>query len=713
VPEKTVMDNGETLLYRYAVTDSDLRKENPLLSAQMLQYLLLIREFEQKLLSEFSDKGKVHGPLHSSIGQEAVAVGATATLQRKDMITSTHRGHHHFLAKTLFYYLPENYDPRKDDVPSAMYEICSKLMAEILGLSAGYCLGRGGSMHLAEKKSGVIGNNAIVGGGISIATGAALKEKLTGGDAVAITYFGEGAINQGVFAECANMAALWKLPVIFLLENNLYSVATYVANSIGVTPVAKRGLGFGLTCYVVDGMSPTAVRCCVQEAREIAVSGRGPVLIECLTYRYKHQGGSQDGTAFGYRTREEIEEWKKKDPCVNYPRQLKEHKTITSEQFKRMKETAEKVIQQACSFARRQPAADTLHITEGLHSDGSELTELNYRELEDYTETKKLRYVESISATLRNWMEKDSSVFVIGEEVGRLGGAFAATKGLYKQFPERTIDAPISEAGFTGMGLGAALCGSRPVVEIMYPDFTMVAADALMNQIPKVRYAYGNQFDVPLVVRTRCAIGSGYGAQHSLDPAAVYALYPGWRIVAPSCPFDVIGLLNTAMASRDPVLFIEHALLYNSRGPVPKDDMDFAIPFGKAKVYGDGADLVIVSYSYMLTVCLEAVRQMEKEGIHCTVVDLRTLDYLHIDWDCLKGQLERIGRMLICEQAPLHGSVGAQIADELQRQCFGFLDTPIQRVGSADIPVPVSKTMEAAAIVQPEDVIKAIRRALQ
>jgi 2-oxoisovalerate dehydrogenase E1 component len=713
VPKKTAINNGETLLYRYSITDSDRQKEDPLLSAQMLQYLLVIREFEEKLLTEFSDTGKVHGPLHSSIGQEAVAIGVSAALARQDAITSTHRGHHHFLAKTLFYYLPQDYDPRKDDAPEASYEICSKLMTEILGLEAGFCLGRGGSMHLADKQSGVLGTNAIAGGGISIAAGAALKEKLTHGDAAALTYFGEGAINQGVFAECANMAVLWKLPVIFLLENNLYAVTTYAGNSVSVKPIAKRGLGFGLASYVVDGMDPTAIRCCVQEARGRAVSSKGPTLIECLTYRYKHHGGSQDGTAFRYRTEEEVQQWKKKDPCENYPKQLMDNKTITFDQLKRMKETAQAVIQKACDFVRRQPTPDTSRITFGLHCDGSELEKLSYRELEDYTETKQVRFVESISATLRRWMEKDNKVFVIGEEVGRLGGAFAATKGLYKEFPERTIDSPISEAGFSGIGLGAALRGCRAVIEIMYPDFTMPGADTLMNQIAKIRYTYGSQFDVPVVVRTRCAIGSGYGAQHSLDPAALYALYPGWRIVAPSCPFDVIGLLNTAMQSADPVLFIEHALLYNSRGPIPKDDMDFAIPFGKAKVYGNGKDITIVSYSYMVTLCLEAARRVEKEGIHCTLVDLRTLDYLHIDWDCLTKQLEQNGRMLICEQAPLHGSVGAQIADKLQRDCFTFLDAPIHRVGAANIPMPVSKVMETAATPQVEDIIEAIRWVLR
>jgi 2-oxoisovalerate dehydrogenase E1 component len=394
---------------------------------------------------------------------------------------------------------------------------------------------------------------------------------------------------------------------------------------------------------------------------------------------------------------------------VVFPQRLLDEHVLSEAQLERMRRNAVEVVDYACRFVSEQPPASTDNLLSGLHSDGEELRDLVYQDIDEFRETKEEKYLTGISLALRRGMERDPHVFVIGEEVGRLGGAFGATKGLYHLFPDRVLDAPISEAGFVGMALGAALRGYRPVVEIMYADFALVAGDQLMNQIAKVRYMYGNQFNVPLMVRSRTAIGTGYGAQHTLDPAAFYALYPGWRIVAPSNTFDMIGLMNTALASNDPVLFLEHHSLYQDRSAIPASNLDFAVPFGQAKVYGDGEDLVVVSYSYMSTLCRKALDELRSENIACTFIDLRTLDYLHIDWTCLKRHLSRIGRMLICEQAPLHGSVGAQIADTLHRECFDSLDGPIHRLGGQNIPLPVSKRMEQCAIPQLDDVKNAIR----
>jgi len=700
--------NTEPLLFDYTLEPSDCVNEDAILSARMLQTILLIREFETRVLREYDEKGLVHGPLHSSIGEEAVAVGVSAALKRNDTITSTHRGHHHFLAKALFYYLGDDYDPRQNSTPEKMQEVCNRTLAEILGLASGYSRGRGGSMHMADRESGILGTNAIVGGGIPIACGSAFTERLLKGDGISLTYFGEGASNQGVFFECMNMTALWNVPVIFLLENNLYSVATSVEQSCSVDPVARKALAAGIPSYVVDGMDPTAVRRCVAMARQHAREGKGPVLVECRTYRYKHQGGNTDGTGFGYRTKEEVESWRKKDPCIIYARQLMQRGVVTQEQIGFMHDIATQSITEACRFVDNQPQVDVSVVAEGLHSSGKELQSLVYMEPHSGGMTREVSYVKCISDTLRRRMETDDRIYIMGEEVGRLGGAFTATKGLYKQFPDRVFDSPISEAGFCGMALGAAITGAKPIIEIMYPDFSLVAADPLFNQIAKVRHVYGDQFDVPLVVRTRSAIGNGYGGQHCLDPAALYALYPGWRIVAPSTPYDVIGLLNTAIQSNDPVLFIEHADLYKIKGSVPEKDLDFAIPFGKARVLERGMDVIIVSYSFMASECEKALDELESRGIHCTFIDLRTLDYMHIDWLALERYLDLAGKMLICEQSPHNGSLGSMIADRLHRECFDSLDAPIYRLGGKNVPVPVSKAMEAACIIHLDDIVNEV-----
>jgi len=699
----------DNLLFDYMLEEKDRKEENPLVSAQMLQYIFFIREFEARVLDAYGEKGLVHGPLHSSIGEEAVAVGVSAALDRMDTVTSTHRGHHHFLAKAYFYHMLDSYDPRSDDTPEIFKEISARTMAEILGLEAGYSGGRGGSMHMADKETGVLGTNAIVGGGIPIACGAAFSEKLLNRDGISLAYFGEGASNQGVLFETMNMCALWNVPVIFLLENNGYAVATSAERSVSVEHVCQKAVSAGIPAYKVDGMDPVAVRSCLEMAREHAVSGKGPVFVECDTYRYKHQAGNSDGTAFGYRTKEEIAEWKSRDPYDTFAKQLIDSKVVTVEQLEKMKDAAVDIIDYACRFVDNLPGPDVSKITTGLHSSGKELASLDYRELDSFTDTKPGRYVDCISSTLRRRMDEDETIYVIGEEVGRLGGAFSATKGLYKQYPKRVIDAPISEGGFCGMALGAAISGSRPVVEIMYPDFALVAADQLFNQIAKIRHMYGNQFDVPLVVRTRAAIGNGYGAQHCLEPASLYALYPGWRIVAPSNPYDVIGLLNTSLRSNDPVLFIEHADLYKHRGEIPVDDPDYAIPFGKAKVYEYGTDIVIVSYSFMAAECKKAVDELREMGINCTLIDLRTLDYKHLDWETVSHHLKKSGILLICELAPKHASLGGMIADRLHRECFDYLDGPIERLAGEDIPVPVSKDMEAAAIIHKDDIVRKVK----
>jgi len=699
----------ENLLFDYTIENKDRKNEDPVLSAQMLQYIFLIREFETRVLDDYADKGRVHGPLHSSIGEEAVAVGVSAALNKFDTVTSTHRGHHHFLGKAIFYHLKDNYDPRKDDIPEKLKEISARTMAEILGLEAGYSAGRGGSMHMADKESGVLGTNAIVAGGIAISCGAAFKEKLSNGNAVSLTYFGEGATNQGIFFETMNMAALWNIPVIYLLENNRYAVATSVERSVSVSHVCQKAMSAGIPAYKVDGMDPVAVRSCLEMAREKAVSSKSPVFVECATYRYKHQAGNSSGVFLGYRTKEEIDEWKLKDPYSVFTKQLIDLKVVTEKQVEKMKNAAVEIIDYACKFVDEQPRPDISKITTGLHSSGEELESLEYRELDSFPKTKTGRYASCISSTLKKRMDNDETIFIIGEEVGRLGGAFGATKGLYKKYPERVIDSPISEGGFCGMALGAAITGLRPVVEIMYPDFALVAADPLFNQIAKIRHMYGNQFDVPIVVRTRSAIGSGYGAQHCLEPASLYALYPGWRIVAPTTPYDVIGLLNTALQSNDPVLIIEHANLYNTKDKIPKDDLDYAIPFGKAKVYEYGTDIVIVSYSYMAVECKKAADELKELGINCTFIDLRTLDYKHMDWDALYFHLQKSGKMLICELAPYGSGLGGHISDRLQRDCFKYLDGPIERLAGKDIPVPVSKEMEAAAIIHKEDIVHKVK----
>ncbi|MFQ3619539.1 MAG: thiamine pyrophosphate-dependent enzyme [Spirochaetales bacterium] len=719
---------AEGELFRFLPKESELRTLNPKDRVRMLFELMLVREFETRLL-ELKDAGLIHGPVHSSIGQEGAAVGVMRALDPLDAVASTHRGHHHFLAKALGYYCRE-YDPRHS-LPQEIYSIVKRTTAEIMGLAEGFCRGRGGSMHLGDRGCYCYGTNAIVAGGVPLATGLGWAFSLSKESQVAVSFLGDGAVHQGVVHEVMNMAKLWKLPVLYFIENNQYAVATSVKEASAVSHLAQIGLGYGLTSLIIDGMDPDTVLLAVQYARNLAVSGNGPIWIEAETYRYKHHAQSLFGSAFGYRKKEEEQEWEKKDPYRCYPQKLIEEGVLKEEEVETFKVQTGEIVQKARDALVKQKETklyipnelypSPLDLEFGVRSEGKELENLPYQE-DPYVENPDLKespllgekktYVDVISEVMGRRMEQDARAVVLGEEVGHLkGGAYMATKGLKQKYPDRVIDTPISEAGFTGMSLGLALAGKRPIVEIMFPDFALVAADQLFNQIGKCRFMYGNQHEIPLIVRTRVSIGTGYGAQHSMEPASLFALFEGWRIVAPSTPYDYIGLFNTSFYSLDPVLIIEHQALYPLEDFVPKD-RDYCLPFGKAALRRKGKDFTLVTYSRMVKVGLEAANLLSQQGIEVEVIDLRTLDLLSLDYDTLGKSLAKTGRILLLEEGHWLGGLGAHLADEVQRRYFDYLDGEILRIGGKNIPMPVSKPLEAFSIPRVEEIVTQITQAL-
>jgi 2-oxoisovalerate dehydrogenase E1 component len=301
---------------------------------------------------------------------------------------------------------------------------------------------------------------------------------------------------------------------------------------------------------------------------------------------------------------------------------------------------------------------------------------------------------------------------VMGEEVANLGGgAYGATKGLPSQFPDRVRNTPISEAGFCGLACGAALNGMHPVVELMFGSFCLVAADPLMNQIAQLMHIYGGKPGMPLVVRTRVAAGLGYGAQHSMDPVAFFALFPGWRIFVPSTPFDYVGLFNTAMSARSPTLIVEHQELYGRGGMIPANDLDYSVAPGRAKVLRAGADLTAVAYGWAARQALEAAGLLSAEGIEVEVIDLRQVDDAGMDWETIGGSIAKTGMLVTVEQAPRCGSIGGKIAAECQRRFFDQLDGPCLSVNGLDAPLPVSRRLERMCLPTVEGIAETMRRA--
>jgi 2-oxoisovalerate dehydrogenase E1 component len=630
------------------------------------------------------------------------------------MVASTHRAHGHFLSKALLYYAPDGYDPRQADLSEEMQQAVTKTLAEIMGLGIGWCGGRGGSMHLYDATSGNLGSNAIVGGGIPIATGAAWAQRLQNKDNVVVSFFGDGAINQGCFHEVANMAALWEAPVLYLVENNLYAVGTHTDESSYVRHLAQRTIGYGFDSLIANGMDPVNVYVAVRDAVDRIRAQPGPFLIEAKTYRYYHHGGGLAGSAFGYRDKEEEQDYRQRDPVSLFPEKLVEAELFSAAEIERLQTMAVASIEQAASACTAQengkrvipaalwPPIETAAAEVRCKEDA--LSGVSFAEQEDFHTFQPMTYVQAISGATLRAMQRDERVIVLGEELANLnGGAYGSTRGIKEVIPERLFNTPISETGFVGMGGGLASVGMRPIVEIMFPDFALMASDQLFNQIGKLRHMYGGQVCFPLLLRTRVAIGYGYGGQHSMDPSSFFAQFSGWRIMAPSNAFDYVGLFNTAMRYADPVLIVEHGMLYAEEGQVPvnaqgKFLMDYCVPYGRAKVVRPGENVTVLTYLTGVGKCLQAAEALAEEGIQAEVIDLRTLDYTGMDYATIGESVIKTGSVLIVEQGPRSLTLGARISDEIQERFFDYLDCPVTKVTALDVPPPVSKALEDAVI---------------
>ncbi|MDR3381276.1 alpha-ketoacid dehydrogenase subunit alpha/beta [Cupriavidus basilensis] len=706
-------------------TDEDWAKADPALLGTLLSHLHLIRGFEEAVL-ELAAEGLVHGPAHSSIGQEGGAAGSIVPLTGADQINGSHRGHHQFVSKALGYLAPNGIDPRAP-LPADVQTLLQRTLAEILGLAQGYCKGRGGSMHLQWAEAGALGTNAIVGGGVPMAAGAAWSHRHAGTDAVAITYFGDGAVNIGSVLETMNLAAAWKLPLCFFIENNRYAVSTTVEESTAEPRLSARGMGFNIPSWKVDGMDPLAVYLATQEALAHMRAGKGPTIIEADLYRFFHQNGPFPGSAFGYRSKEEEQQWRTRDPLELMARRMQARGLISADEIAALRERIKQAMRDAMAAlteadpsgkpGKRRirpelwPSPDFRDV--GIRGDLSELAGLRCEEEAGFSgKLDKRKFIDVVADVMQRRMETDPSVVVMGEDVHRLkGGTNGATRGLCDNFPDRVLGTPISENAFVGLGGGLALDGRyKPVVEFMYPDFMWVAADQVFNQIGKARHMFGGESDVPLVLRTKVAMGTGYGSQHSMDPAGIFATNPGWRIVAPSTPFDYVGLMNTALACKDPVLVIEHVDLYNASGMGPVDDFDYHLPVGKAAVRRGGSDVTVITYLSMVGHSLEAV---EQTGIDAEVIDLRWLDRASIDWDTIAQSVKKTNNVLIVEQGARGTSYGGWLADEIQRRYFDWLDQPVQRVTGAEAAPSISKVLERAAAARTEEVAEGLRQVMR
>ncbi len=701
--------------------DADWDAADPVMLGAMFSHMVLIRTFEECVL-QLAGEGLIHGPAHSSIGQEGGAVGSALALIAGDTVNGSHRGHHQFLAKVLAHLVPEGIDP-SGELEQPIREVLLKTLAEICGLDRGFSHGRGGSMHLQWEEAGAIGTNAIVGGGVPLAAGSAWAHQHAGTNNVAVTYFGDGAANIGSTLESFNLAAAWKVPVCFFIENNLYAVSTTVFEATGEPRLSARGPGFGITSFKVDGMNPLAVFLTMQAANEHMRSGNGPTVVEADVYRYFHQNGPFPGSAFKYRTKEEEASWRARDPIDQVAFHLVRREIHTQNTLDSFIEQANALMVEITSVLlepveggkpnerRIKPSEwpDPAFVNVGVRGDLSEMQGSHYKDREDFEgEIAEVKFIDAVSGVMFNRMEKDPRVVIMGEDIHRLnGGTNGATRGLKDTFPDRVLGTPISENAFTGLAGGMALDGRfRPVIEFMYADFMWVAADQLFNQIGKARHMFGGKSPVPLVLRSKVAMGTGYGSQHSMDPAGIFVTNPGWRVVAPSNPFDYVGLMNTALSCDDPVVVLEHVDLYTSSGPGVPDTYDYFLPVGKAAVKKSGSEVTVISYLAMTNYVMAAVEG--QSAIDAEVIDLRWLDRASIDWDTIGASIKKTNKVIIAEQGALGTSYGGWLSDEIQRRYFDWLDHPVLRVTGTQSSPSISKVLERAAIARTEEMEAAL-----
>jgi 2-oxoisovalerate dehydrogenase E1 component len=639
--------------------------------------MLRIRRFDEGVMDLFKE-GLVKGTAHSYVGQEAVAAGACAALTKADFVVSHHRGHGHCIAKGAS---------------------LDRMMAELMGRVTGYCKGLGGSMHIADLDHNILGANGIVGAGIGIGTGAALTNKLRGNDAVGVVFFGDGAANEGIFHEGLNLGSLWKLPVVYLCENNQYGLSTSMKDSTAVDRISKRASAYSMPGVTVDGNDVLAVHAAVQEAVARARKGDGPTLIEALTYRWGDH--SMRANLPRYRTEAEEVEWRKLDAVARF-----EQKLETTYGFKRaaldaIRAEVEAELGAAKAFAIASPEP-TLDDLEGA------VYAPHYRPQEPrLAATRELSFAEAINEALAQEMERDPRVFVLGEDVGKIGGIFAATRGLIEKFgPERVRDTPISEAAIAACAVGAAITGMRPVAEVQIFDFITHMMDMIVNQAAKFRFMLGGKPTVPLVIRGPQGGGIRLAAQHSQSLEAWFTHVPGLVVLGPSSPYEAKGLLISAMREDNPVIFLEHKMLYvGKKAPVPEEA--YAIPIGKAVIKRHGSDVTLVATMAMVESALQAATRLEAEGIDVEVIDPRTLRPL--DEDTIIQSVKKTSRLVIAHEGWKRWGFGAEVAAMVAEKAIDWLDAPILRVGARDSPMPYNDKLERLVIPQVEDIVDAIK----
>ena len=626
--------------------------------------MLLPRVIEERGLNLLR-QGRV-GKWFSAMGQEAISAGLVCTARPDDVIFTAHRNMGVFAGRVDL----------------------ARMFRQLFGKDGGFTKGRERTFHFGAPDDGVIGMISHLCAMLPVAAGRALAEKLSGSDRIVFVTVGDGASAEGDFHEAVNLAAVWTLPVVFVIENNQYSLSTPAAEQYITSTLANRAIGYGIPGIVADGNDIVEVSRVLAEAAERARRGDGPTLIEMKTFRVR---GHEEASGTKYVSPELIEEWKKKDPLQRAEAMLLERGIVSQDGLADRKRPIKERVDALAEEALKVPEPDSSAERELADVYAPSRYSADSAEVPADRPASEMRYVDAVRDGLAEAMRHNPRVVLMGQDIAEYGGVFKATDKLVDEFGKaRVRNTPTIESGMVGAGLGLALGGYVPMIEIQYGDFITCAFNQIVNNVAKTHYRWGTA--VPMVIRAPVGGGLAAGPFHSQNVEAWFTHVAGLKVVAPATSRDAKGLLLAAFEEGNPVLYLEHKFLYrNVTDRVPAGY--YTVPIGKARVARPGTDLTIVTYGVGVPWALDAASQLAGEGREIEVIDLRTL----LPWDVgtVLESVTRTHRALVLHEAPTTGGFGGEIASTIGREAFEWLDAPVVRVGSLDMPVPAAKAVEA------------------
>ncbi len=627
---------------------------------ELYQNLLLPRRIEERML-KLLRQNKI-SKWFSGIGQEAISVGVTFALDSKDYLLPMHRNLGLFTTRGLDLY---------------------KLFCQLLGKAEGFSRGRDRSFHFGVMEHRIVGMISHLAATMPIADGLALASKLRESGFIACSFCGDGATSEGEFHEALNLAAVWELPVIFIIENNGYGLSTPVSEQYACNDLVERAAGYGVNGIKIDGNDTFAVMDAVKEAKTKALKGQ-PSLIEAKTFRMR---GHEEASGTFYVPDEKFEEWKKKDPITRYENWLIGKQIISEDELDNIKNEVDERFLPNLKRALEadEPVFDRNREESALFTPA----ELPEAEKPNGSESEK-RFVDAIKFSLKQAFEEDDSFLIMGQDIAEYGGVFKVTEGFLKQFgKDRIRNTPIIEAGVLGCAVGLALEGFKPIVEMQFADFISCGFNQVINNIAKAQY----RWMPPLNITIRAPHGGGVGAgpYHSQSPEGWFMQHPGLKIVVPSTVADAQNLLYSALFDPNPVLFFEHKKLYRSiRETTP--DLSVAEELGKARIHRKGSDATIVTYGMGVHWAGDLSEEYSGNGIELEIIDLRCL--VPLDMETVKQSAAKTNKVMLLQEPSATLGPLSELSALITESCFEYLDAPVMRCSSLDIPVPFSPKLE-------------------